>query len=114
MKWKTAYLAAALSAVALQAGAEYETRRIVGGEQCRAGRPHRLMLRDEYRGLWTAPVELPVLDLHSFAGGLSVVRLLGHGQTKALALKGADGNAYTFRPILKDPSGLLPPELRES
>ena len=33
---------------------------------------------------------------------------------EALALKGADGRSYTYRPLLKDASGLLPVELRES
>src|SRR5262249_49590857 len=73
---------------------------------------HRFLFGADYRDLWTTPAELPVLDLQNFAGGLSAVRRLGHGQTKALAMKGQNGVAYTFRPVLKDPIGLLPPELR--
>jgi hypothetical protein len=42
------------------------------------------------------------------------VRTVGHGETHALAMKGADGRDYTFRPVLKDPTGLLPPELRHT
>src|SRR5262249_42129309 len=55
-----------------------------------------------------------VLDLQSYAGGLKPVRLIGHGQTQALSLKGADGKDYTFRPLIKDPTGLLPLELRQT
>ena len=39
---------------------------------------------------------------------------MGHGQTRSLALKGADGKLYTFRPVLKDPTSHLPAELRET
>ena len=62
----------------------------------------------------TTPVSLPVLDLATYGQGLQPVRIVGHGQSKGLALKGADGRSYTFRPILKDATGLLPVELRES
>jgi hypothetical protein len=91
-----------------------ETRSVVAGERFQAGGLHRFLFGADYRDLWTMPVELPLLDLKTYAGGLTATRRLGHGQTKALALKGADGRAYTFRPILKDPIGLLPPELRET
>ena len=89
-------------------------RTVVAGERYKKGGFHRFLLGAEYRDLWTMPVSLEVLDLDRFAGGLKAVGVLGHGQTQALALDGADGNSYTFRPILKDPSGLLPVELRET
>ena len=90
------------------------TKTIVVGERFRAGELWRSLFGRDYRDLWTAPVELPMLDLQTFGGGLKAVRRLGHGQTQALALQGADGLAYTFRPVLKDPVGLLPPELRDT
>jgi hypothetical protein len=91
-----------------------EERVVVTGERYRASGFHRWLLGAEYRDLWTTPVALEVLDLHTYAGGLVPVRPIGHGQTQALALKGADGQSYTFRPLLKDPAGLLPVELRET
>lgn len=91
-----------------------ERRTIVAGERYRRSGFYRLLFGADYRDLWTTPVSLPVLDLRTFAGGLEPVRIVGHGQSKGLALKGADGRSYTFRPILKDASGLLPVELRES
>ena len=117
MRWnyRTLTVIAALVAVPLHAEtAATRTERVVAGEQFKAGGLHRFLFGAEYRDLWTMPVELPVLDLQSYAGGLTVVRRLGHGQTKALALKGGDGVSYTFRPVLKDPISLLPPELRET
>lgn len=112
-------IAGVLAAALAAAGASAEepaqrTELVVAGAEFGAGGFHRLLFGDNYRELWTTPVELPVLDMKNFAGGLKAVRRLGHGQTKALALAGADGGAYTFRPILKDPVGLLPIELRET
>lgn len=105
----------ALCAAALRAQeAQPRTERLVAGQQFEAGGFHRMLWGANYRELWTSPVELPVLDLGTFAGGLKVVRRIGHGQTQALALAGANGVAFTFRPLVKDPIGLLPVELRET
>lgn len=90
------------------------TREVVAGERYRKGAVHRFLFGAEYRDLWTTPVSLEVLDLSSFAGGLKPVGTVGHGQTQALSMKGADGKSYTFRPVLKDPANLLPVELRET
>lgn len=96
----------------LPAASAASTRTVVAGERFRKGGPYRFLFGGNYRDLWTTPVELPVLDLQTFAGGLIPTRAVGHGQTQGLALDGADGQAYTFRPLLKDPVGLLPQELR--
>src|SRR5262249_34973022 len=91
-----------------------ERRKAAAGEHYQAGGIHRFLLGDDYRDLWAMPVELPVLDLRLYAGGLKPVRRVGGQETKGLAMKGADGRDYTFRGIDKDPSEILPPELRES
>lgn len=72
---------------------------------------HRFLLGNGYRDLWTAKVTTELLDLDAFAGGLTPVRRVGGQQTRGLALKGADGLAYTFRSVDKDPSDVLPSEL---
>jgi len=87
-------------------------RTLAAGEHYRAGSVHRFLLGADYRDLWTAPVQAPVLDMHAFAGGLTPVRRVGGQQTLGLAMKGADGLAYTFRGLDKDPSEILPPEYR--
>jgi hypothetical protein len=88
------------------------TRTVVVGERFRKSGVYQLLFGHNYRELWTTPVDLPLLDLATFAGGLTPTRVVGHGQTQGLAFAGADGQAYTFRPLLKDPVGLLPEELR--
>jgi hypothetical protein len=91
-----------------------ERRTVVAGPRYEKGGLHRFLFGAEYRDLWTTPVNLEVLDLATYAGGLKPLGLVGHGQTKGLSLLGADGMRYTFRPVLKDPTGLLPQELRET
>jgi hypothetical protein len=91
-----------------------EKRTVVAGQRYKKGGFYRFLFGANYRDVWTTPVELPVLDMSTYAGGLQPTRVVGHGQSQALALKGADGRSYTFRPVLKDATGLLPVELRES
>ncbi|MGH7547494.1 MAG: hypothetical protein ACREMM_04885, partial [Gemmatimonadales bacterium] len=84
----------------------------VAGAHYGAGWLHRLMLGAHYRDLWTTPLEVDVLDLSRFAGGLAPSRCGGRRQTKSLRFLGADGREYVFRSVDKDPTLALPPELR--
>ncbi|MFW6198430.1 MAG: hypothetical protein ACOC5E_01260, partial [Acidobacteriota bacterium] len=88
-----------------------ETRTVVAGERYRAGGLHEWIFGDDYRDLWTTPIEVEVLDLESTAGGLEPEMIVGRNQTLGLALRGADGNSYTFRSLDKDPTAVLPGEL---
>lgn len=90
------------------------TRTVVAGERYRAGAFHRFFLGDDYRTLWATPIDVPVLDVRTYAGGLTPVRRVGGQQTLGLAMKGADGRAYTFRGLDKDPSDILPPEYHDT
>jgi hypothetical protein len=89
-----------------------ETIRVVPGPRYRAGWFHRWFLGSHYRDLWTTPLEVEVLDLDSFAGGLKPTKRGGGTQTKSLRFHGADGRDYALRSVEKDPSPNLPPELR--
>lgn len=84
----------------------------VAGAHYHAGWLHRLLLGAHYRDLWTMPIQVEVLDLSRFAGGLTPSRCGGRRQTKSLRLLGADRRQYLFRPVDKDPTLALPPELR--
>jgi hypothetical protein len=53
-----------------------------------------------------------VLDLRTFAGGLTPVSKGGGQQTKSLLLRAPDGREFFFRSVDKDPSATLPAELR--
>jgi hypothetical protein len=105
---------------AVQAAAGYApypdiTGRVVtvtAGEQYAAGPLQRALLGEHYRDLWTTPVQVPLLDLESYAGGLTPEELGGGRQTRSLKLKSADGREFAFRPVDKDPSEALAPAYR--
>ena len=105
----------ASEAGAAQATAESAgTKRVVAGARYRKGGLYRWLFGSNYRKLWLTPFDAEVLDLGTYGGGITPTRVVGHGQSKSLAFQAADGRLYTFRPLLKDPSGLLPIELRET
>jgi hypothetical protein len=85
---------------------------IAPGAHYRAGAIHRLVLGADYRNLWTTPVELNVLDMEHYAGGLTALGRTGGQESKTLKLGTADGHQFFFRSIDKDPSLALPAELR--
>lgn len=87
---------------------------VAGPRYAEAGWLRRFLFGDDYRDLWALPVELEVLDLGQFAGGLSPVKQVGQQQSRGLALSGADGRSYTFREVEKDATAGLDPELRRT
>ena len=72
----------------------------------------RLFLGKDYRELWTTPVEVPVLQLDTWPGGLKTVDVGGSKQTMTLHLEAGGGREYRFRSIDKDPSRVLPRALQ--
>ncbi len=74
----------------------------------------RFWLGDHWRDLWTTSVKVEVLNLREFDGGLLPIKKGGGLQTKSLRFKSKNGVTWKFRSLEKDPSKLLPPELRES
>ena len=74
----------------------------------------RIFLGDHYRKEWATPVEIPILDMEFFAGGLTPVKVGGGLQTKSLRLKGNDGREYVLRMVNKDVSKAIVSELRET
>jgi hypothetical protein len=78
---------------------------------------HARFLGENYRDVWTTPIRVPVLDLCTFGGGLTVVPradTLGGKQTLSIRFRAAGGREYVFRSVDKDPSLVLPPELRRT
>lgn len=94
--------------------AQTDTVRVAAGPHYAAGRLHGFLLGEDYRDLWTVPIAVPVLDLRTFAGGLTPVRRGGGKQTISLRLRGADGKEYVFRSVDKDQTGGLPRDFQES
>ena len=95
-------LAALLLAAPLAAQAG-DTARVAAGPEYRAGSLKRFLLGRSYRELWTTPVAVPVLDLGTFAGGLTPTETGGGNQTLSLRFRGRDGREYAFRSVNKDP-----------
>jgi hypothetical protein len=87
---------------------------ITPGARYRAGGLHNLFFGRHYRDLWATPIRVERLDLDRFAGGLRPTRLGGGKQTHSLRFAGADGREYQFRSVDKDPSPLLPENLRRT
>ncbi len=91
-----------------------DTTHVAPGRQYDTGWLHRVFFGNHYRDLWSTPIEAPILDMGTFAGGLKVTRRGGGEQTKSLRMEGADGKEYQFRSIDKDPVAALPPALRST
>jgi hypothetical protein len=89
------------------------THRVVAGPQYKANLVHRLVYGTGYRNLWATPIQVEVLDLGTFSGGLTPEKKTGGKQTKGLRFKAADGSEWKFRSVNKDPSEVLPAALRE-
>ncbi len=82
---------------------------VVAGPHYAKGGAYRFVFGTGYRALWTTPVAVPVLDLRTFAGGLTPLSAGGGFQTKSIWFRGADGYQYAFRGVDKVPVVL--PEL---
>lgn len=79
-----------------------------------AGGIWRFFFGSDYRDLWTTPTKVEVLNLQTYAGGLTPVKQGGGQQTKSLRFKAPDGRQFNFRSVDKDPSAVLPPDLKDS
>ncbi|MGD8700763.1 MAG: hypothetical protein PVJ43_15810, partial [Gemmatimonadales bacterium] len=87
---------------------------IVPGPDYAAGSFHRFFWGDHYRDVWTTEIRVPVLDLETYAGGLTPLSAGGGYQTKSLWLRGADGKIHAFRSVYKYATELVPEVLRDT
>src|SRR5205823_9399069 len=60
---------------------------VTAGAHYRAGWLHRWLLGAHYRDLWTTPLQVDVVDLARFGGGLTPLTRGGGGQTEGLRLR---------------------------
>ena len=81
---------------------------IAAGPQYSAPQAKQNLFGEHYRAVWATPVKVKYLDLATYAGGLTPLKMGGGKQTTSLQLQGKDGNVYQFRTVSKDPSTLLP------
>jgi hypothetical protein len=105
---------AAFDGEATAAGESPGSKTLAPGPNYQAGWLTRFFLGAQWRDMWTTPIEVPVLDLESFEGGLRPERRGGGQQTKSLRLQSGNGRTWSFRSVDKDATGMLDPETRES
>ncbi|HWE22730.1 MAG TPA: hypothetical protein VG496_02205 [Myxococcales bacterium] len=87
---------------------------VAPGARYGAGWLHKLFLGEHWRDVWTTPIEVPLLDLGSFDGGLHPARMGGGLETRSLHFKSGNGRTWAFRSVDKDPTRVLDPDTRES
>src|SRR5262245_59409917 len=90
-------LAVAGTAVPASAADAEATRTVVAGARYAAGGWRAFFLGRGYRDLWAAPIEVPVLDLDTFAGGLTATGAALRPERSSLELQDASGRRYRFR-----------------
>lgn len=83
---------------------------VVPGARYQAGWFKQLFLGGHWREAWNTAIEVPVLNVETFDGGLSVDRQGGGNETFNLHLKSANGRTWVFRSVDKDPRRKLDPD----
>ncbi|MFO7446045.1 MAG: BamA/TamA family outer membrane protein [Ignavibacteriaceae bacterium] len=91
-----------------------EKRVVIPGEEYKAGTFYEFFFGAHWRKLWITPIEVPVINLDKFAGGITPVKRGGGTQTKSVRFENKLGIQYKFRSIDKDPKQNLPEELQET
>src|SRR3954469_23169069 len=67
---------------------------VVPGARYRAGSVQRLFLGSQWRDAWDTPIDVPILDLDAFDGGLTPQRQGGGNETFNLHFKSANGRTW--------------------
>ncbi|AKD03448.1 hypothetical protein POKO110462_05755 [Pontibacter korlensis] len=82
--------------------------KVKAGAHYKRGFLHRLFWGQHYRPLWSAPVTVPVFDMDTTWGGLSIEKIGGGFQTTSFTLVNTDNKTYALRSVDKEPSEVLP------
>src|SRR5678815_2188045 len=91
------------------------TESIVAGPDYDAGPFARKLLGNGWRSVWLTPVRVPVFDMGTYAGGLTVSKKGGGNQTRTLRFATSDGREIMFRSVDKFPVGqAMPAPIRNS
>lgn len=61
----------------------------------------RFWMGDNYRDIWDMEIELPVFDLSSEHGGLTILKRGGGQQTRSVRLEDGNGRQYVLRSVNK-------------
>ncbi|UCG86569.1 MAG: BamA/TamA family outer membrane protein [Gemmatimonadota bacterium] len=85
---------------------------VVPGARYAKGGFVRFFAGSGHRDLWTVPLKVEVVDLATFAGGLTPLRLGGGMTTRTLHVQGNNGKRYVCRSVDKYAGQGLAEELR--
>lgn len=83
-------------------------RTVIAGKEYERSKWHESLWGEDYRKEWSTPVRVPLLNLDSAYGGLSVLKEGGGRQTKSLHLVDAQGKRWVLRTVDKTYTGALP------
>jgi hypothetical protein len=78
------------------------------------GKFHRFWMGDNYRDVWNTNVELPVFDIGSEKGGLSIIKRGGGQQTRSIRLEDTNGKQYVLRSVNKYVENALPQDFQNT
>lgn len=99
---------------AAPAGAHAQSIRMMPADAGHAASPfHRALFGNGYRNVWTVPINVQVLDLNTFAGGLTAFQE-GGNQSRTLRLRAANGKVYQFRSTKKFLPRAMPDDLQDT
>ena len=84
-----------------------DTVTVVPGPRYQAGAVRQWLLGSEWRDLWNVPLTLPVLDVETFQGGLTLEEEGGNNQSITLHTVDPEGREWIFRSLDKYPAQKL-------
>jgi predicted phosphodiesterase len=87
---------------------------VPAGDYYKRGKVKDVLMGELYRDVWTAPIQVPIINLAEEHGGLIPIKRGGGMQSKSLRLEAPDGKQYVLRSIQKFPSTILPTELQQT
>ncbi len=73
----------------------------------------RFFLGNQYRNMWTTPVQVPIIHLDREHGGLTPIRKGGGMASNSLRLQNESGAQFNMRSVVKDYGKLVPPEWQD-
>ncbi|WP_299821352.1 hypothetical protein [uncultured Pontibacter sp.] len=76
---------------------------VIPGRHYKRSGFHNFFWGNHNRDIWATPVKLPVLDINTAQGGLSIVKRGGGFQSTSFELADSTGRVYALRSIDKDP-----------
>jgi hypothetical protein len=91
-----------------------DTVRLQASRQYHAGQARTRWLGANYRQEWETPVSVPVFDIRTEQGGLTILQKGGGMQTLSLRLADSTGREWVLRSVEKYPEHAVPENLRNT